>query len=125
MDRTINKIKKWKQYQGVFFLIIVVLLLTFFKIKYRNVKWEEGPALITPTVMPTRAPEINENYPLWNEIPFEGKGFVVDHYAEPLVLTVSIENLKDKKIVTEEIYNWMRDNKVATESHELRFEEKE
>lgn len=122
MDRTINKIKNWKQYQGVFFLIIVVLLLTFFKIKYRNVKWEEGPALITPTVMPTRAPEINENYPLWNEIPFEGKGFVVDHYAEPLVLTVSIENLKDKKIVTEEIYNWMRDNKVATESHKLVFE---
>lgn len=103
-------------------MIIIVLILTFLKIKYRNVEWEEGPTMITPTVMPTSAPQINEKYPLWNEIPFKGEGFVVDHYAEPLVLTVNIEKITDKKIVAEEIYNWMRENKVATESHKLVFE---
>lgn len=122
MDGKIKNNKDLKKYQGVIFLIVILLILSFLKIKYRNVEWEEGPAMITPTVTPTRAPQINENYPLWNEIPFEGKGFVVDHYTEPLVLTVNIETLTDKKVVTEEIYNWMRENKVATESHKLVFE---
>lgn len=91
------------------------------KIRYRNVDWGTGSELITPTVMPTSAPQINKNYPLWELLPYAGKDFLVDRYMEPLVLVIKTNNL-NKKTVSEEVYGWMLENKIATESHKLIFE---
>lgn len=92
------------------------------KIKYRNVDWNKGDSPITPTVVPTSAPQINKDYPMWELLPYTGKDFVVDRYIEPNTLAVKTNNV-NKKIVTQEIYLWLLENKVATESQKLIFEE--
>jgi hypothetical protein len=103
---------------GVLFLIAVSMGIT--KIKYRNVNWDEVANRLTPTVMPTSAPQINKDYPLWELLPYKGKDFVVDRYIVERELAVKTN--ADKKIVSQEVYKWLLENKVATESHKLVFE---
>ncbi len=117
------KVKIFYKYRLIIILVVIAVLMGITKLKYRNVKWETLE--LTPIVMPspTSAPQINTNYPLWEFIPYSEEGYKIDHYAEPLVLVIKVEKEIDEKIVTEEIYSWMRENKVATESHKLIFEE--
>ncbi|KKQ31403.1 MAG: hypothetical protein US68_C0004G0006 [Candidatus Shapirobacteria bacterium GW2011_GWE1_38_10] len=103
--------------------MIIAAWMGITKIRYRNVDWDFVSGLITPTVMPTRAPQINADYPLWELLPYTGKDFVVDRYTEPLVL--AIKTNINKNTVTQEVYKWLLENNVATESHKLVFEEKE
>ena len=111
------------RYRLIIVLVVIAVLMGMTKFKYRNVNWEEIEPAPTAVPSPTSAPQINTNYPLWEFIPYSGNGFKIDHYAEPLVMVIKIEKGIDKQIVTEEIYNWMRENKVAAESHKLVFEE--
>jgi len=110
------------KYRLVVFLAIVVVLMGAIKFGYRDVNWEEVEVVPTAMPSPTSAPQINNNYPLWEFIPYSGNGFKIDYYIEPLKLAVKIEKGVDEIVIREEIYNWMRENKVATESHELVFE---
>jgi hypothetical protein len=112
--------EKIKKYWLVGLLVIIAAWMGITKIRYRNVDWDLVSGLITPTVMPTSAPQMNKDYPLWELLPYEGEGFVVDRYTEPMVL--AIKTSLDNKIVTQPIYLWMLENKVATESHKLIFE---
>ena len=116
------KLKKFYKYRLVILLAVIVGIMGVTKIRYRDVKWEESVALITPTVFPTQAPKINENYPLWELLPYSGDNFIVDRYVEPNVL--AIKTNEKIELIEEEVYKWMRENKVATESHKLIFEEK-
>jgi len=102
-------------------LVIVAVSMGITKIRYRNVDWEPIYNQSIPTVTPTSAPQIDKDYPLWELLPYEGKNYTVDRYSEPGILVVKTLVL-DKKIMTEEIYNWIMENKVATESHKLIFE---
>ncbi|MFA5025884.1 MAG: hypothetical protein WC503_05250 [Candidatus Shapirobacteria bacterium] len=113
--------KKIERYWLVGLLVVIAITMGITKIRYRNVDWEVASNLITPTVIPTSGPEINEEYPLWELLPYSGKDFVIDRYTEPGVLAVKTK-IVDKEIITQEIYNWMMENKVATESHKLIFE---
>jgi hypothetical protein len=115
-------LKNFYKYRLIIILVIVVVFLGMTKLRYKNVKWEELEPVPTVVPSPTRAPQINNNYPLWEFIPYSGDGFKIDHYTEPLVLTIKIDDEVDEEMVMEEIYNWMRENKVATESHKLIFE---
>jgi len=101
---------------------VIAVLMGITKLKYKNVNWEELEPMPTIVPSPTSAPQINTNYPLWEFIPYSGNGFKIDHYAEPLVLTIKIDDEINEEMVIEEIYYWMRENKVATESHKLVFE---
>jgi len=111
------------RYWLIIILVVIAVIMGMTKLKYRNVKWEEVEPVPTVVPSPTSAPQINVNYPLWEFIPYSGNDFIVDHYAEPLVLVIKTNKDADKKIITEEIHNWMKENKVATESHKLIFEE--
>jgi len=111
------------KYRLIIVLVVIAVLMGMTKLKYRNVNWEELEPVPTAVPNPTSAPQINTNYPLWEFIPYSGNGFKIDHYAEPLVLVIKTGKESDERVVTEEIYNWMRENKVATESHRLIFEE--
>jgi hypothetical protein len=113
--------KEIRRYWLVGLLVVIAVGMGITKIRYRNVDWSS--LNITPTVAPgpTSAPQSDVNYPLWKLLPYTGKDFVVDRYTQPLTLAVKIKNV-DKKIVTQEVYRWMLDNKVATESHKLVFE---
>jgi hypothetical protein len=114
-------IKNIKKYWLVGLLVIIALWMGMAKIRYRNVNWEEAVAVITPTVMPTSAPQTNQDYPLWELLPYTGKDYVIDRYVEPGVLVIKT-NITNKKIITGEVYKWLIENKVATESHKLVFE---
>jgi len=116
--------KKIYKYRLLITLALIAGVMGTIKWQYRNVNWEEVSQVITPTVTPTSAPQINENYPLWELLPYAGKDFVVDRYMEPKILAIKIKNV-DEKIVIQEIYNWILENKVATESHQLVFEKTE
>jgi len=111
------------KYRLIIILTIIAVFLGITKLRYKNVDWEKTEPIPTVVVSPTSAPQINTKYPLWESIPFSGDGFKIDHYAEPLVLVIKIEEGEEKKVVEEEVFNWMRENKVATESHKLIFEE--
>lgn len=112
--------KKIQRYWLVGLLALIAILMGITKIRYRNVDWSLSETLISPTIKPTSAPQKNASYPLWELLPYTGKDFIVSRYAEPLVLTIKTN--ADKKIVSEEVYKWMLENKVATESHKLIFE---
>lgn len=111
------------KYRLIIILVVIAVLMGMTKLKYRNVNWEELEPTPTAVPSPTSAPQINTNYPLWEFIPYSGNGFKIDHYAEPLVLVIKTDKDIDEEVVTEEIYKWMRENKIATESHKLIFEE--
>ncbi|MFA6007277.1 MAG: hypothetical protein WC784_01355 [Candidatus Shapirobacteria bacterium] len=112
-----------RKYSVIIILVVVAIWMGITKIRYRNVDWSQLNTTIISTVSPTSAPQNDVNYPLWKLLPYTGKDFVVDRYTQPLTLAIKIKSV-DKKIVTEEVYQWMLDNKVATESHKLVFEEK-
>ncbi len=114
--------KIFYKYRLIIILVIVAVFLGITKLRYKNVNWEELEPAPTTLPSPTSAPQINNNYPLWEFIPYVGNGYQIDYYAEPLVLVVKVDEKIDEEIVSEEIYNWMRENKVATESHKLIFE---
>lgn len=110
------------RYWLIIVLVGIVIFLGVTKLRYKNVNWEELEPVLTTVPSPTSAPQTNKNYPLWEYLPYSGNGFYIDHYTEPLMLVVKISKNVDEKIISEEIYNWMRENKVATESHKLIFE---
>lgn len=116
-------LKNIYKYRLIIALAIIATVMGVVKFKYRNTNWEQEEVLPTTIPSPTSSPQINSNYPLWEFIPYTGNGFKIDHYAEPLQLVIKIENEIDELTAREEIYEWMEENKVATESHKLIFEE--
>jgi hypothetical protein len=113
-------IKNISKYWLVGVLVIIAVSMGITKIRYRSIDWDSVVGLITPTVMPTSAPQINKDYPLWELLPYTGKDFVVDRYIKENELAIKTD--ADKKIVIQEVYKWLLENKVATESQKLIFE---
>jgi len=119
-------IKEIYRLRLIILLAIVAVLMATIRFKYRNYSWPEPQSEIqispTQAPTPTSEPTAEEIYPLYDLLPFKGKGFVVDSYLAPFALNViTTGNIKD---VTKEIYKWMVLNKVATESHKLIFSDK-
>jgi len=120
-------IKELYRLRLIIFLAFIAVLMGLTRWKYRNYQWPEEQtvvASISPTVMPspTSEPKMEVVYPLWEQLPYKGKTFVVDSYSAPLTLNVVTSG--NIKTVTKEIYKWMLENKVATESHKLVFSAK-
>lgn len=113
-----------KRYWLVGLLALIALMMGITKIRYRNVDWEAMISQTTPTVIPTSGPKIDDDYPLWELLPYTGKDFVVDRYAEPKILAIKINAIKDidLEVVKNDVYMWLLENKIATESHQLIFE---
>ncbi len=112
------------KYPLVLVLAIIAGLMTITKLRYKNVVWPEEviPSIyISPTSEPSMVPRINEEYPLWELLPYEGKSFVIERYTSPGVLSVKIDKGVNEEMVSEEIYEWMEENKVATESQRIEY----
>lgn len=116
--------EKIKRYWLIGLLALIAVSMGITKIRYRNVDWEAMVSQTTPTVIPTSGPKIDDDYPLWELLPYTGKDFVVDRYAEPKVLAIKINAIKDidLEVVKNDVYMWLLENKIATESHQLIFE---
>ncbi|OIP86889.1 hypothetical protein CO009_03975 [Candidatus Shapirobacteria bacterium CG_4_8_14_3_um_filter_35_11] len=119
-------IKELYRLRLIILLAFVAVLMGLTRWKYKNYQWPEAEVAIqiSPTSMPTPTskPTNEELYPLYNLLPFKGKDFVVDSYLTPFVLNVITAG--NIKTVTKDIYKWMIENKVATESHKLIFSDK-
>lgn len=109
------------RYGLVTLLVLIAITMAITKIKYRDTNWENTSGTITPTIMPIKGSQNNDNYPLWELLPYTGKDFVVDRYADIKTLVIKTNNVK-QNLVREEVYKWIKENKVATESHKLVFE---
>ncbi len=120
-------IKELYRLRLVIILAFVAVLMGLTRLKYKNYQWPEiqqtiipTPIIVEPSV--TSAPQNEEIYPLIDSLPYQGKNFVVDSYDGPL--TLNVVTTGNIKMVTKEIYKWMEENKVATESHKLIFSDK-
>lgn len=116
------KVKTLYKYRLIIILAVIAGSMALIKWQYKDRVWVERAITFSPTPIPTIAPHVNDSYPLWEFIPYLGNGFKIDHYEEAGVLVVKINEEVDEIEVQEEVYNWMRENKVATESHKLIFE---
>lgn len=118
-------IKELYRLRLVMFLAFVAVLMGLTRWKYRDYQWQEPQVVvqITPTEIPTPIPsqlaQMEVIYPMIGLLPYEGKGFTVDSYSAPLTLNVVTSG--NIKTITKEVYKWMEENKVATESHKLIF----
>ena len=121
--------KKYNNYQLVWVLVIIVVLMAIIKILF-GYRGEEIPSLpvnVPPTVTPTGATksakilEVDETkYPLWSELPYPGTGFVVEKYIAPKVLLVQL-NGATKLSATKDINVWLAGFGDAGKGHKLEF----
>ncbi len=111
------------KYRLIIILLVIATAMGIVKFKYRNVKWEQKEVLQIISPSPTISSQISVEYPLWEKLPYKGVGYVVERYTEPNTLLIKKSEKVDEKIIKQEIYNWMRENKIATESQRLIFEE--
>ncbi len=114
--------KKFLEYPLIIFLIILGIMMAVVKWQYKDVVWEDVRPTITIIPSPTIAPQINEEYPLWEKLPYKGKSYVVERYIEPGTLMVTIDKKADEEIISQMIYEWIKESQVATESQKLIFE---
>lgn len=119
-------IKELYRLRLVILLAFIAVLMGLTRFKYRNYQWVEPEIAIqispTQAPTPTSAPVMDEVYPLYNLLPYQGKDFLVDSYSEPLTLNVITSG--NIKTITKEINKWLIKNNVATESHKFIFKEK-
>lgn len=108
-----------KSYQGVVFLIIIAVTLSVLKLLYiykgdnfndKNISPTQNIEIvqkISPTIMPVNTVEFLYNatpsadstvsaksnykdYPLWQQLPYQGEGFEVEKYIAPMTLQMKI-----------------------------------
>ncbi len=119
-------IKEIYRLRLIIILALIAVGMGLIRFRYRNYQWEEPQVVmqITPTTIPspTSAPQAEVVYPLIDILPYKGNNFVVDRYSAPL--TLNVVTTGNIKTVTKEVYKWMLQNKVATESHKLVFSDK-
>lgn len=115
-----------KKYRVQIFLVVLIVVLVFLKMRYgydelsvESYKVYKEESMLIETITPTKS--IDPEYPLWQLLPYSGKGFVIDRYAEPLMLVVKIKGI-DQKIVEKEVWNWLELEGVASDSHKLVWE---
>lgn len=111
-----------KKYQIFIFLIVTAIFLGMVKYKF-GYKGDGSEFLPSPTVIPTPVPTVvvDDDYSLWKELPYSGNGFVIDRYIGPKELAIKAKGL-DKKIVEKRVFEWLLEQKVATESYKLVIE---
>jgi hypothetical protein len=119
--------EKLYRYQIFVYLILIILILTVVKIKYGN---RSQISDIRPQVLPTAAPtqiptpeatptiNPNDEYPLWRELPYSGKGFRVDKYTAPMTLQVTI-GTTPQPVAVKELTTWLNSFKEITKQHKI------
>lgn len=110
-----------KRYWLVVTLAMIAVGMGVVKISYQlTVNSDQLEPVIAPTVtpIPTKTRINEEDYPLWQLLPYSEVGFVVEKYVEPLTLLVRVKGL-DKAIVAEAIGKWMEENGVNPETHKI------
>ena len=118
----------------VIFLILMVIAMAVIKIKYG---WKGGITVpqssnLTPTETVTATPteatggatvlkvDVTK-YPLWEELPYSGNGFLIDKYVAPKTLAVQLSGAS-KSSATKAINVWLGTFGDAGKGHKIEFE---
>ncbi len=128
----------WDKYLLVIFLSFVATGLIVIKLTYQPN--EEVPIKESSLPSPTETiqeevnlieeetgdldiveKEVDPDYPLWQSLPYYGKGFIVDRYVKPLTLAVKTKGL-DKSIAEKEVVGWLEEEGFNADSHQLVWE---
>jgi len=120
---------KTKNKYGVYVILIgMIMLLATLKMKYANIDNKEvtnipipTTTVPTPTVTKLGGTDFEIDYPVWQKLPYQGDGFVVDRYVAPKTLVVKT-NEKDRSMVEKEIIEWLEGLGVSPESHKIVWE---
>jgi len=109
-------------------LVIIAMTMLMVRVAYtvKNIGKTEIIEEPQKIIIPTPTPTISRNdfeikYPLWQLLPYTGDGFVVEKYAEPLLLKVSI-NKGNRETVIEKIAKWIEENGINPETHKIIWE---
>jgi hypothetical protein len=127
--------KTENNYGLVWVLLVIVVVMTVVKIKYG---WRGSSTVLplsTPvptevliTAVPTEASsgaavlKVDETkYPLWQDVPFSGDGFLIDRYAAPKVLAIQLQGASTSS-ATKAVNAWLKTFGEAGKGHKLIFE---
>jgi|GEM_PF-3453193 len=114
--------KKLKRFQLVVVLLVILAAMILVRWKYG---YKEGENVTeTPIISPWPTIVVKKegsDYELWEQLPYQGTGFVVEKYVGPKTLEVTVKGV-DKKIAKEKVMEWLERQKVATESYKLVME---
>ena len=127
-------IKIDKKYQGIVLLIIVALSLSIIKYRfgYKSDSSNKIQKVATPTSI-VLIPTSNEasdaankfqsvSYPLWNKLPYQGKGFTIDKYSSPMTLEIKLTK-STKEYATKEVNVWLKSFGDLGKGHKIEFAE--
>lgn len=125
---------KYQKYQVFLWLGAIAVAMAVIKTTYKPgpAEQESQPSIETETVIiptPTEVPEpivpeeeinYDEDFPLWQLLPYSGAGFTVDRYLSPKTLGVKIKGI-DKEIVKERVNKWLLQNQIEPETHKIEY----
>lgn len=120
-----------RKYQVIIWLSFVVVIMTVIKLTYQAPVVVDELRVVeivpsvtpTPTVADTSGDEKDDNYPLWNLLPYKGTGFTVDHYVSPGVLVVYLEGIEKNKAKML-VEGWMESNGAGSSSQTIEWRTK-
>jgi hypothetical protein len=122
-----------RKYGVVYFLILIVVIMSIIKIKYG---WKNGenppPPTATPTETISATPTVATGgaevlkvdvtkYPLWDQLPYSGDGFLIDKYVAPKTLAVQLSSASSSS-ATKAINVWLKGFGGAGKGHKIEFE---
>jgi len=123
--------EKIKKYQVFVYLILIIMIMTVVKVKYGvdeespkskvqspKVEITVVPTVTVPTIEVTPTINPNDDYPLWRELPYVGKGFTVDKYTAPMTLEMTLTTATESAAV-KEVTTWLNTFKEVTRRHKL------
>jgi hypothetical protein len=113
--------EKIEKYQVIVYLVLIILIMVSVKIKYggENAVVEQN-VIVTPTSIPT--PVLINKYPLQDELPHKGKGYVIDKYNSPMTLNLILDGATQKEAAND-ISAWLSSLGEKGSGHIIEFEE--
>lgn len=110
-----------RKYQVIVFLSMVVVVMSMIRWRYgyKEVTLTETQPTPTETkVAPVKSKTVDPEYPLWEILPYSGRGFVVEKYAAPLQLVISVRGL-DEKLAEAEVNKWLEEQGPRGANHKI------
>ena len=112
-----------KKYQVIVFLVLITVIMMVMKILYGykgENKIVDKQTQIIPTPAPEPTPTPNE-YPIQAQLPYQGKGFVVESYVAPMTLKVVLNKVSTSS-ATKAINIWLESLGDVGSGHIVEFE---
>jgi len=61
-----------------------------------------------------------KDFPLWEKLPFENRGYKISHYSKPMTIVVYLRGI-DKEIVEKEVRQWIKDQGGDEIRHQIEW----